>query len=231
MLVTQSCSDSLSPRRVTVTGTVALGDAWANYLTDHSGVAVSIDGLPAMAVTDTLGTWHIDGVPVGRHDFAFTKATFATVRLPGLSVDSGATVPDVFMPMTPWQQAVIDSIHLVTRAGHDVYLVDGHLAAPPPSNALFGTTVVFVGRSPNVSPEISSYDQWNIGVDHLADPSTFSIELRRDATQSTFGVGATVFAAAYAVSATCSCYTSSPDPKPFFPTTGPRANVVPLKIQ
>ncbi len=231
-ILLSGCRDATSPSTGTLAGTVVLQDSWASTLADFSGVTVSIDGLSTVVVTDTAGAWRIDGVPAGRHDVSFKKATFGTVKVPGQMVDGPTTTaPTIFMVMPPWEQAIIDSIHVETNAGKDYYWIDGHLSDPPPSNAKAVATVAFIGRTLAVSPDTTSYGQWNTAFDHTAKASTFSIRLRVDDMRSTFRVGAHVFAAAYVTSATCGCYPNDPQTKPFFANTGPRANVIPLTIK
>jgi hypothetical protein len=232
-ILAQACSDSTSPSRGTLTGTVVLEDGWANRIgDDFSGVAVSVDGMSTGAVTDTSGAWHIDSVPAGNHDITFKKVTFGTVVLAGQAVAGPSTAaPDIVMALTPWQQAIIDSIYIVTRLSKDYYVVDGHLSAPPPANARFGSTVAYFGRTATVSPDPSSFDQWNSGVDPTGKSSKFSISLPADAMRSTFGVGAHIFAVAYVSATACTCYPDNPTAKPFFSNTGPRANVVQLTVK
>jgi len=231
-ILLSGCHDTTSPTTGTLTGTVVLQDSWATTLADFSGVSVSIDGLSTVVVTDTAGAWRIDGVPAGRHDVTFRKTTFGTVKVPGQMVDgSSTTAPTIFMVMPPWEQAIIDSIHVETIAGKDYYWVNGHLSDPPPANAKAVATVAFIGRTFAVSPDTTSYEQWGTSLDRTGKSSTFSIPLRVDDMRSTFGVGAHVFAAAYVTSATCGCYPNDPQTKPFFANTGPRANVIPLTIK
>jgi hypothetical protein len=229
------CSDTAGPSRGTLSGTVVLADAWASRLDDFSGVTVTLDGLSTGAVTDAAGAWALDAVPAGRHNITFKKATFPPVQLLSQPVNGpSTTAPPVTMALTPWQQAIIDSIHVQTssQSGKDYYLVDGHLSAPPPATAKAVSTVVFVGKTDAVSPDTLSYDQWNLFVDPTGKSSRFLIVLSADATHSIFGSGARVFAAAYAMSAVCSnCGSDSPTAKPFFPNTGPRANVVQLTVR
>ena len=226
------CRDATSPSTGTLAGTVVLQDSWATTLADFSGVTVSIDGFSNLGVTDTAGAWRIDGVPAGRHDVTFKKATFGTVKVPGQMVDGpSTTAPTIFMAMPPWEQAIIDSIHIETIAGKDYYWINGHLSDPPPANAKAAATVAFIGRTSAVSPDTTSYGQWGTSLDRTGKSSTFSIPLRVDDMRSTFGVGAHVFAAAYVTSATCGCYPNDQQTKPFFANTGPRANVIPLTIK
>jgi len=231
-LLTQACGDATSPRTGTLTGTVVLQDSWATTLKDFSGVTVGVDGLPMTAVTDTAGNWRIDGVPVGKHDITFSKATFGPGRIVGQTVDeSSATAPPMFLAVTPWEQAIIDSVHVVTRTGRDLYLIDGHISAAPPPDARAVVVVGFLGRTLAVSPDTTSYAVWNQFVDVTGKLSTFSITLQADAVRSTFGVGGRAFAAAYVTVPTCSCYPNGPDTRSVFLNTGPRANVVQLTIK
>jgi hypothetical protein len=232
-LVTQACGgDTTSPRTGTLTGTVVLQDSWAATLPDFSGVTVSVDGLSLSAVTDTAGSWRIDGVPVGKHDVVFKKATFGTGRIAGQAVDeSSTTAPPMFLAVTPWEQAIIDSVHVITKTGRDYYLIDGHLSAPPPATARAVVVVGFLGRTAAVSTDPKTYGPWNQYVDPTGKLSTFSISLQADAVQSTFGVGAHAFAAAYVTVPTCSCYPNGPGTTPIFSNTGPGANVVELTVK
>jgi hypothetical protein len=171
-------------------------------------------------------------VPAGNHNITFKKATFGTVVIAGQAISGpSTTAPDIIMALTPWQQAIIDSIYIATRVGKDYYVVDGHLSAPPPANARFGSTVAYFGRTIMVSPDPSSFDQWNSGVDPTGKSTLFSISLLADATRSTFGVGAPIFAVAYVSATACTCYPDSPTAKPFFSNTGPRANVIQLTVK
>jgi hypothetical protein len=229
-ILLSGCHDATSPSTGALAGTVVLQDSWATTLADFSGVRVTVNGLST--VTDTAGAWRIDGVPAGRHDVTFEKATFGTVRVPGQMVDGpSTTAPTIFMVMPPWEQAIIDSIHIETIAGKDYYSIDGHLSDPPPSNAKAVATVAFIGRTLAVSPDTTSYGKWGTSLDRTGKSSTFSIPLRVDDMRSTFGAGAQVFVAAYVTSVTCGCYPNDPQTKPFFANTGPRANVIPLTIK
>jgi hypothetical protein len=230
---TQACSgDATSPRTGTLTGTVVLQDSWATTLADFSGVTVSVDGLSLSAVSDTAGSWRIDGVPVGTHDVVFRKATFGTGRISGQTVDESSTAaPPMFLAVTPWEQAIIDSVHIVTKTGRDYYLIDGHLSAPPPASARAVVVVGFLGRTVAVSTDPASYGPWNQYVDLTGKLSTFSISLQADPVRSTFGVGSRAFAAAYVTVPTCSCYPNGPENTPVFSNTGPRANVVDFTVK
>ena len=230
---TQGCSvDATSPRTGTLTGTVVLQDSWATTLPDFSGVTVSVDGLSLSAVSDTAGSWRIDGVPVGKHDVLFKKATFGTGRIAGQAVDeSSTTAPPMFLALTPWEQAIIDSVHVVTKTGRDFYFIDGHLSASPPATARAVVVVGFLGRTAAVSNDPTSYGAWNEYVDPTGKLSTFSISLQADAVRSTFGVGSHAFAAAYVTVPTCSCYPNGPEITSVFSNTGPRANVVELTVK
>ncbi len=227
-----ACHDNVSPSRGTLTGTVVLQDSWGNRLDDFSGAAITVDGVSTTAITDAAGAWHIDEVPSGMHTVTFQKATFGTVQLTGQVVSGpSATAPGVTMALTPWEQAVIDSIHLVTRAGKDYYMVDGHLSAPPPANAKYVSAVVYMGKTSAVSPDPTSFGQWGTFGDITGKSSTFSAPFSVDAAQSTFGQGAQVYVAAFLSAAVCTCYPTDPAEKPFYTNTGPRANVVALTIK
>ncbi len=230
-----ACSDTASPSRGTLTGTVVLMDAWASRLDDFSGVTVALDGRSTGVVTDAAGAWKLDDVTAGSHDLTFTKATFPTVQIRGQTVSGPSTTAQpVTLALIPWQQAIIDSVLTQTssQTGKDYYFFDGHWSAPPPPSAKAVSTVVFIGKTDAVSPDTLSYGQWNIFVDPTGQSSRFLIVLSADAIRSTFGSGARVFAAAYALSAVCSnCGSDKPTAKPFFTNTGPRANVVQLTVK
>jgi hypothetical protein len=231
-LTTVGCRDATAPRTGTLTGTVVLQDSWATTLGDFSGVTVSVDGLSLNVVTDAAGNWRIDGVPAGNHDVTFTKATFGQGRIAGqLVADSSTTAPTMFLAATPWEQAIIDSVHVVTKPGRDYYLIDGHMSAPPPTTARAVVIVGFLGRTMAVSPDPKSYSVWNQSVDPTGKLSTFSITLPADPIRSTFGVGGHAYAAAYVTVPTCSCYPNDAETQPAFSNTGPHANVVQLTVQ
>ena len=109
-----------SPSPATLSGTVILQDAWGNIFADPSGVDVVVNGVSTHAATDQSGAWHIDGVLSGSRTITFTKPTFGTMRIPGQVVQSpSTTVSNVTMGQAPWQQAVIDSIHVIAQSGQD----------------------------------------------------------------------------------------------------------------
>lgn len=229
--ITSACGDSVSPSLGTLTGSVVLQDAWTNRLDDFSGVAVSVDGVSAGAVTDGTGAWHVDGVPYGPHDVTFKKSTFGTVRLSHQAVAApSTTAPNVTMAITPWQQAVIDSVYLAPRGGKDSYVVDGHLSAVPTGLGLV-FTVAFFGKTSAVSVDSTSFDVWSSSVTTTAKSATFSMSLPADVARSTF-VSGQAFVTAYTSAFGCTCYpeqmTSS---KPVYTNTGPRANVVQVSIK
>jgi hypothetical protein len=229
--ITSACSDSISPSTGTLAGTVVLQDSWANRLADFSGVMVSVDGMSTGAVTDAGGAWHIDDVTEGRHDITFKKATFGTVLLAGATVSGPATTaPAVTMAVTPWQQAIVDSVYAAVRSGKNYYVVDGHISAPFPANAIFASTVAYFGKTSSVSPDPTSFDLWNSS---SGRSSTFSIALLADAVRATFPPGSRMFVTTYLSAVACTCYPDSPSftGKPLFSNTGPRANVVELTIQ
>jgi len=231
-VLSAACKDTASPSTSTVAGTVVLDDAWANRLDDFSGVAVSIDGLSTGAVTDATGAWHIDGVPVGKHDIAFKKATFGTFRLLGQSVgDASATVRDVILASTPWQQAIIDSVYAAKRGTLDYYIVDGHLSGPPPANARVGEVIAFVGGFATVNTDTTTYQAWASSIDITGKSSTFSVALRGDALRTTFGAGGKPYVTAYVTPPICDgCGARNPGDASVFSNTGPRANVVQVTI-
>ena len=227
-----ACNDSVSPSKGTLTGTLVLQDSWGNRLDDFSNASISVDGVSATATTDAAGSWHIDGVPDGTRTITFKKAAFGTVQLTGQVISSpSTTAPSVTMALTPWQQAVIDSIHLVTHAGKDYYIVDGHLSAPPPANARYVSTVVYMGKTSSVSPDPASFGQYGTFGDATGKLSTFSAPFSVDAAQSAFGSGTQVYIAAFLSATACTCYPENPSDKPFYTNTGPRANVVPLTLR
>jgi hypothetical protein len=231
-IAASACSDSTAPRQVPLSGTVVLFDAWASRLDDFSGVTVTIDGSVASATTDATGAWHLPTVPVGPHDITFKKSGFTTVQLLAQSVaDTTTAAPTVNLAITPWQQAIIDSIYVGTRSGRDYYIVDGHLSAPPPANAKATSVIAFLGRSDSVAADPSLYDQWNLSINTTANLSNFSVALNADGVRANFGAGAHVFATAYAASVICSCVPDQPPNKPVFPNVGPRANVVPFTLR
>jgi hypothetical protein len=231
-LVSLACgADSVSPNPATISGTVVLQDAWGNVFADRSGVDVAVTGFSRHATTDNVGAWHLDGVPVGRHDVTFTKAAFGTMRVSGQTVSSPSTiVDDVVMGQAPWQRAVIDSIYIATQAGHDVYLVDGHLAAAAPDSAIISVTSAVMGRTSSVSADPATFLVWGSGVKAGRKATTFSIALPASSAQTNFGSGTQVFVTAFAVSA-CGCYTDPATQRSVYTTPGPRANVVPVTIK
>jgi len=222
----------VSPGTSTIAGTVSLDDAWANRLDDFSGVNVSISGLSTGAVTDATGAWHIDGVPTGKHDITFKKATFGTFRLLGQSVgDSSATIRDVILASTPWQQAIIDSVYAAKRGTLDYYIVDGHLSAPPPADARVGEVIAFVGGFATVTTDTTTYQYWGLSLDITGKSSKFSVALRADALRTTFGAGGKPYVTAYVTPPICDgCGARNPGDASIFSNTGPRANVVQLTI-
>lgn len=233
ILLASACSDSTSPTAtVRLTGSVVLFDAWASRLDDFSGVTVTVDGSGSRATTDATGAWQVDNVPVGSHDFTFTKTGFTTVRILAQTIaDTTTAVGNVNLAIPPWQQAIIDSIYVATRSGRDYYVADGHLSAPPPANAKAASIVVFLGRTDAVAADPSLYDQWSSAINITGNLSAFSVALSADAARANFGAGARVFATAYVTSVICSCIPDQPTNKPAFPHAGPRANVVPVTLR
>lgn len=236
-LVAFGCHDA-GPSKGTVAGTVVLQDPWANKLDDFSGVEVALDERSAIAFTDRAGAWHIDRVPSGAHDITFTKTAFGTVRIARQIVAAPTTTtPDIIMALTPPQQAIVDStraITISTPARTDtLYVVDGHLSAPPPENAKVVSVVVFLGKTASVSPDTTSFERSNTFTDPTGKLSVFSTIFSADEVRKAFGTGTHAFATAYVSAASCTC---TPDPhtadssKPVFSGTGPRGNVVELVI-
>jgi hypothetical protein len=232
-LLAQACgSDSINgTSRGSLSGTVALQDTWGNDLADNSGVEVTVDGTTSRAVTDNAGSWHIDDIPAGRHDIVFKKPSFGTMRVPDQPIIGASTVPTIAMAVTPTVQAVIDSIHISNLSGMAFYFVDGHFSSPPPANAKSSVAIIFIGKTDGVSPELTSYDQWNASFNLGGGSATFTIPLPVDGTRSTFGAGNTVFVTGYANSVACGCYNDVATKKRVFANTGPRGNVVKLTIE
>jgi hypothetical protein len=221
-----------NPNPATLAGMVVLQDAWGNRMTDFSGVDVSVDGVSAHATTDISGAWKIDGVPSGQHDIRFTKSTFATMRIPSQTVAAPETqTPLITLAQAPFQQAVIDSIHVVTRSGSDVYLVDGHLSAAPPANSKLGGTVALFGKTNGVSTDVASFVVWADGIDITGKSSTFSISLPSTTARSAFAPGEQMYVTAYAISVICGCYTDPATKRPVYTTAGPRSNVVATTVK
>ena len=236
-LFSGACHD-LGPHKVNLAGTVALQDSWANRFSDFSGVRVSLDESAATTFTDMTGAWHIDKVPTGAHSITFTKSAFGTVRIARLAVNELATtVPNVTMAVTPSQQAIIDSIGVDTIMapnGPDLlYVVHGHFSFPQPDSAKAVSTVVFLGKTTNVSPDTTTFERSNVFTDVTGKLPRFFILFGGQEISNAFGTGTHVFATAYVTGAGCTC---TPDPgkpgaaKPLFTGTGPRGNVVELKI-
>jgi hypothetical protein len=224
--------DVASPPPATLNGTVVVFDAWGNRLNDFSGVDIAVDGFSAHATTDASGAWTLDGVPSGKHDLTFTKADYATIHDLRLSVaapstDAGLTT----LAQAPFQQALIDSVRVVTQSGADVYLVDGHLSAPPPANAKLGGTVALFGSTNRVSTDIATFVVWANGTDRTGKSSTFSISLPASVVRAAFSPSDHVYVAAYAISAICGCYYDALTSRPIFATAGPRSNVVSAEVK
>jgi len=227
-----ACSDSTAPRRVPISGTVVLFDAWASRLDDFSGVTVTVDGTSSSATTDATGAWHLESVPVGPHDITFTKSGFTTVQLLAQSIaDTTTAAPNVNLAITPWQQAIVDSIYLGTRSGLSAYIVDGHLSGQPPANAKASSVVAFFGKTDAVAADPSLYDQWSISISVTGNLSTFSVPVSADGARANVGAGAHIFGTAYVSSVICSCIPDHPQTKPTFPNVGPRANVVAFTLR
>lgn len=233
-ILVQACgSDAVdAPTGGFLSGTVQLQDAWGNDLPDFSGVAVTVDGGSAQAVTDKSGAWTITNLPDGKYDITLKKATFGTMRILGQDVAGPSTVTaKVGMAVTPTVQAIIDSIHVSSLSGTDFYFVDGHLSAPPPANSKQTTAIIFVSaKGDAVSPDPATYDQWNASFG-VGGTLEFTMLLPVDGTRATFGAGTTLFIAGYANSAVCSCYDDPVTKKRVFSNTGPRGNVVRLTVQ
>jgi hypothetical protein len=236
-LFTVGCHDA-GPSKATVAGTVVLQDPWANKLDDFSGVEVAVDERSASTLTDKAGAWHIDEVPSGAHDITFTKTAFGTVRIARQIVAAPTTTtPDIIMALTPSQQAIIDSIRPTTiptpSRTDTLYVVDGHLSAPPPVNAKAVSVVVFLGKTASVSRDTTSFERSNTFTDQTGKLSVFATIFSMDELRKAFGAGTHAFATAYVNAASCTC---TPDPhtanaaKPVFSGTGPRGNVVELAI-
>jgi hypothetical protein len=228
----QACKDTAAPVLSPVSGTVALDDAWANRLSDFSGVEVDISGLSQSTVTDASGAWHIDSVPGGLHDVTFKKPTFGTFSLTHQQLGSPSTaIPEITLASTPWQQAIIDSVYATKRGSTDYYVVDGHLSDLPPSNALAGETVVFIGKSASVSPDPASYQSFGNAVAVPAKSQQFSIALQAEPLRTTFGSGGKPYFAAYVTPPICDgCGARHAGDASVYVNTGPRANVVQVTI-
>ena len=199
---------------------------------DFSGVDIAVDRYSTHATTDASGAWKLDGIPSGKHDIVFTKTDYGTMHVLRLNVAAPSTSAGVTtLARAPFQQAVIDSIHIVSRSGSDVYLVDGHLSAAPPANAKLGGTVALFGTTNSVSTDVSSFVAWGIGIDMTGKASTFSISLPANVLRASFAPGDQVYVAAYAMSAICACYNDPLTSRPNFTTAGPRSNVVAATVK
>lgn len=224
--------DTVSPDPATVSGTVLLQDAWGNFPNDFSGIDVAVDGFATHATTDKSGAWHIDGAPAGQRALTFTKAPYATMRIPNQTVKSPSTTVDIVtMGQAPFQQAVIDSIHVVTVAGRETFLVDGHLSAPPPANAKFGAVYAVFGGSSAVSSDPATYLLYGNGLDFTGKLSTFSISLPGANVRSIFGLAGQAYVTVFATSPACGCYTDPKTQRTVYTTAGPRGNVVLMTIK
>ena len=236
-LLPAACHDG-GPAKANLAGTVLLQDAWANRFSDFSGVRVSLDENAATTFTDKTGAWHIDKVPAGAHSITFTKSAFGTVHIARQVVAAPNTMaPDVTMALTPSQQAIIDSIGvdtITTPTGSDLlYVVHGHFSFPQPDSAKAVSTVVFLGKTSDVSADTTTFERSNIFTDVSGKLPRFFILFGGEEIRLAFGTGTHAFAIAYVTGAGCTC---TPDPgkqgaaKPVFTGTGPRGNVVELKI-
>lgn len=234
-ILLQACGSAAvdAPNGVPLSGSVVLQDTWGNNLLDYSGVEVSIDGLSAHATTDTDGAWRIDNVPVGRYGVTLKKATFGTMRiLDQPIVGESSVAPKITMAVTPTSQAIVDSIYISTLEGTEFYFVDGHFSAPPPANAKVTTTLLFLSaKSDAVSPDPTTYDQWNASFYISGASSTFTLPLHAGGTRATFGAGTKLFVAGYATSAACSCYDDPVTKKRVFSNAGPRGNVMQMTVK
>jgi hypothetical protein len=199
---------------------------------DFSGIDVSVEGFGTHAKTDASGAWTLNGVPPGTRDITLSKTNFATMHVPQFSVTAPATDAGlVTLAQTPFQQALIDSVYVVTRATGDVYFVDGHLSAPPPANSKLGGTVALFGKANSVSTDVGSFAIWGNGIDATGKSSTFSISLTANVVRAAFALGDHVYVTAYAVSAICGCYTDPVTKHPVLTTAGPRSNVVTITVK
>jgi hypothetical protein len=236
-LLSAACHDN-GPSKANLAGIVLLQDSWANRFADFSGVKVSVDEDAATTVTDKTGGWHIDKVPAGAHSITFTKSAFGTVHIARQFVAAPMTMtPDVIMALTPPQQAIIDSVSVDTVKvpnGTDLlYVVHGHFSFPAPDSAKAVSTVVFLGKTSDVSPDTTTFERANIFTDATGKLTRFFILFGGQELHNAFGTGTHAFATAYVTGAGCTC---TPDPskpsasKPIFSGTGPRGNVVELTI-
>ncbi|MEP6621184.1 MAG: hypothetical protein ABJE47_17800 [bacterium] len=230
--LTQSCKDATSPTLITVSGSVTLNDQWSRQLVDFSGVNVNIDGVSTQAITDVTGAWHIDGVPAGVHIITYQKTTFGIFRLADQQISSSpATIRNVILAVTPWQQAVTDSVYLVNKAGTDYYVVDGHLSDPPPATAFVSSVIAFVGSSASVSNDATSWKHFASTLDLTGKATRFSISLSASQLRATFSAPGRAYITAYLVPAICDgCGARLVGDPSIFTNTGPHANVVPLTI-
>ncbi|HSQ32262.1 MAG TPA: hypothetical protein VLN49_20545 [Gemmatimonadaceae bacterium] len=237
-LLSAACHDG-GPAKANLAGAVLLQDSWANRFTDFSGVRVSLDENAATTFTDKTGAWHIDKVPAGAHSITFAKSAFGTVHIARQFVAAPNTMtPDVIMALTPSQQAIIDSIGVDTvmapTGGTDLlYIVHGHFSFPQPDSAKAVSTVVFLGKTTDVSPDTTTFERSNIYTDVTGKLPRFFVLFGDADIRKAFGTATHAFATAYVAGAGCTC---TPDPvklgaaKPLFTGTGPRGNVVELKI-
>lgn len=236
-LLSAACHDG-GPAKADLAGTVLLQDSWANRFADFSGVRVSLDESAATTFTDKTGAWHIDKVPAGAHSITFTKSAFGTVHIARQVVAAPNTMtPDVIMALTPSQQAIIDSISVdsvvVPRGTDLLYVVHGHFSFPQPDSAQAVSTVVFLGKTSDVSSDTTTFERANIFTDVTGKLPRFFILFGGEEIRNAFGTGTHAFATAYVTGAGCTC---TPDPtkpsasKPVFSGTGPRGNVVELTI-
>jgi len=127
----------------TLTGTVILTYENGTARSEHSGVAVWIEGGADTVMTDSTGRWSLHGIRTGIYTIVLRKLAFGYMKLVSTHFVGGGDLD-------------VDTVSLVVQPSYRVYFINSDTGSSPPEvtvtglpsgNPSFGSSVViFVGR-------------------------------------------------------------------------------------
>lgn len=198
LLCAMGCDKAVGPAGPKLSGNLIgfcfLWDINGKKATDDSGVTVRAEGTNIFSTTGSNGYWELDGLTTGTYTYSFSKAGYGTRKSIDAQFVGGGDVyygtANLYEIPSFTITNLSDSISVTTG---NVYL-NGVLSGNIPNIA---TVRIFVGTSPSVSSDPSSY----VGTDAVGGSVGYLFPLiltENDFNYYGFSSGQAVYVVAYA---------------------------------
>ncbi len=174
-------------------GTVIPVEANGGFASDRSGVAVSVEGRSAVAVSDAQGRYTFAGLPTGTYNITFSKSGYGQSRLMGYQFVGGGTTIATTAYICKAPSYGISNLTIGAPSTSSVPITvsfnDG--------GSGYRRVMYFLGRSSSISSDPANYDGvfWIVSNVSLGTYSTsWSISTFRNYG---FSTGSTVYVRVY----------------------------------